>query len=822
MIPVSNQAIATRLTNGDTVKCDFSIKFITMSLDIDSSDIWEGGVEFDDSVSSDSEFQFGTAIINKCTITINNNTGKFDSYEFENQHLEISAFLINPDDPTEYADINKGCYIVNEATYTDNLITLECYDRMFLFDEPYDDATCEYPATLDEIVQSACFDLTPSYIERPYDYSKVVDLNNWTQEEVQTNITYSGGVNTFSYTFVSGEAEKLRIPMVVKPNTNYTLSMEITTGDYEEYVGVRDGVTYEHHTYIAVAKNILLLHEPLDFQQSSLLASKRIYPNASSSYNLTFNTGSLQKVYIYLDLSAVVDDTTVNFTVSNIVLSDGEISSSDTPSSSGDTEIDPVEEGYTEESDTGQESQEGSFSGSGTDTIFGSFQSDLKDITINRKPQTGTTYREVISWAAQITGCFARFNSEGKLDLKWFPNSPNGSVLSVFNKSLSKHTYSVTGVRATYKLYAENEEVLYGNEITSEPVIEVIPDSALETLDEKEVETAYNEVFTGTEGYVVELKDNEFLSSENVHAVVYYLYNKIHGFTVRRATVTNIGNILIEAGDYINVQDTKHNSVIPIRITGVRYTSGGSQTLTSAGESASISATVGNSVETRNYMNNANRATQIEYNIAREFDKDTQYKNGDYTTYNNLFYKYVGDEEEEIEDDDDFADWEQEVNTGDNGDDGNINEPIIFNATPSSTPRLLGSGGSSNLLGADNDVTVETGSDVDKNGFDKSKWQRIVLTDELFFQLARRIARPYTSGKGYEKGDFVYYEKNFYECNEDITQSGDFDDSKWKKIIISDYLNKKQNDWWVGSESEYDGLETHEENVIYFIYEDEA
>ena len=642
--------------------------------------------------------------------------------------------------------------------------------------------------------------MTPSYIERAYDYTKIADLNNWVQEEVKTTITYSGGVNSFTYTFESGEAEKLRIAMVVKPNTNYSLSMDITTGAYEEYSGVRDGVTYNHHTYLAVAKTILLLHEPLDFQQSSLLASRQIYPNASSTYSVTFNTGSLQKVYIYLDLSAVVDDTTVNFTVSNIVLSDGEQSSSNIPSSNDDSE---------------------------GDTIFGSFQSDLKDITINRKPQTGTTYREVISWAAQITGCFARFNSEGKLDLKWFPNSPNGSVSAVFNKSLSKHSYSVTGVKATYKLYAENEEVLYGNEITSEPVIEVIPDSALSSLDEKEIETAYNEVSAGFDGYVVELKDNEFLSSENVHAVVYYLYNRIHGFTVRRATVTNIGNILIEAGDYINVQDTKHNSVIPIRVTGVRYTSGGSQTLTSAGESASISATVGNSVETRNYMNNANRATQIEYNIAREFDKDTQYKNGDYTTYNNLFYKYVGDEEEEIEDDDDWADWEHEVGTGENGDDPDVNEPIIFNATPSSTPRLLGSGGTANLLGFDNDVTVDVDSDdepsgADKNGFDKSKWQRVVLTDELFFQLARRIARPYQKEKEYEKGDFVYYDKNFYECKEDIAESGDFDENKWKKIIISDYLNKKKNDWWIGTESEYDALEEHEEDVIYFLYEDET
>lgn len=31
-----------------------------------------------------------------------------------------------------------------------------------------------------------------------------------------------------------------------------------------------------------------------------------------------------------------------------------------------------------------------------------------------------TTYRQVISWAAQIAGCFARCNADGKLELKWY------------------------------------------------------------------------------------------------------------------------------------------------------------------------------------------------------------------------------------------------------------------------------------------------------------------------------------------------------------------------------------------------------------------
>lgn len=742
MIPVSNESIRDRLTSGDGVICEYSIQFINLNLTIESSDIWEGGVEFDDAVSSDSEFQFGTAIINKCTITINNNTGTYDSYEFEGKDLVVKVNLINPDNQASEI-IKKGCFTVNEATYTDNLITLECYDRMFLFDQPYDNATCEYPATLEQIVKSACYDLTPTYVDRVYDYSIIQDLRNWVLEEVYTTISYNNGVNTFTFLCESGKAEKLRIAIPVEQNTNYTLSMNITTGAYSEYSGVRENVTYNHHTYLAVAKQILLLHEPLDFQQSSLLGSDRIMPSSTDEYSVSFNSGSLQKVYLYLDLSAIVDGTNASFTISNIDFS--EISSSGNNSSSSSVSS------YTEEG-----------------TLFGSFQSDMKSLTINRRPKSGTTYREVISWVAQLTGCYARFNNEGKLDIKWFADWPDGSVLSVFNKSLAHHTYDITGIRGTYKAYAENEEVLYGNESTSYPVIEAISDDQLSDVQLTDVESAYVEVFKGSPTYVLEIKENDFLSVENAKYVVRSLYNKFYAFKIRRANVTCISNIRIEAGDLINVKDTKHNTSIWINVTGVRYTSGSAQTLTSAGEGASFSATVGNSVETRNYMKMSNRATQIEYNIAREYDETKVYSNGDYVTYNNLIYKYVGDEDsggDGGDDDDDVADWENEIQNGTDYDDPDF-EPITFNSVAPIT-RSLRSGGTVTTQDIDavpdDDNSGSSGTEIDAepdNGgsgssggssgssgsgssssssssgtpagdFDSSKWQRVVLTDEL-------------------------------------------------------------------------------------------
>ena len=47
-----------------------------------------------------------------------------------------------------------------------------------------------------------------------------------------------------------------------------------------------------------------------------------------------------------------------------------------------------------------------------------------KSYSVTTKPSSdNTTYRQVISWAAQIAGCFARCNADGKLELRWYSTS---------------------------------------------------------------------------------------------------------------------------------------------------------------------------------------------------------------------------------------------------------------------------------------------------------------------------------------------------------------------------------------------------------------
>ena len=83
MINVSSD-LREKLNNGN---CNYlSYADITLkdgtTLNLTNDDIWNGGVTIEDAVSSGT-FEVGSAVINQCTIVINNIYDKFTKYDFK-------------------------------------------------------------------------------------------------------------------------------------------------------------------------------------------------------------------------------------------------------------------------------------------------------------------------------------------------------------------------------------------------------------------------------------------------------------------------------------------------------------------------------------------------------------------------------------------------------------------------------------------------------------------------------------------------------------------------------------------------------------------
>ena len=123
-------------------------------LTLNKSDLWNNGIAIEDAISSEDHFDIGAAIINKCTITINNLYDKFSQYDFTDAKVVPYIGLVLPDGTTE--EFSKGEFTVDEPKYNSSIITLSCLDNMHLFDKDYSESSLVYPATLSQIVVEAC------------------------------------------------------------------------------------------------------------------------------------------------------------------------------------------------------------------------------------------------------------------------------------------------------------------------------------------------------------------------------------------------------------------------------------------------------------------------------------------------------------------------------------------------------------------------------------------------------------------------------------------------------------------------------------------
>lgn len=140
------------------------------TLTVDRSQIWQGGFTIEDATSSETDFQVGAAIINKFTLVLNNMYGDFTDYDF--RLAKITAKVALEARPSEI--ITKGVYIVNETSYQDPLITLECYDNMWRFEKPYALSNTTYPATLATIIREACSECDVTLGTATFPYSTTV------------------------------------------------------------------------------------------------------------------------------------------------------------------------------------------------------------------------------------------------------------------------------------------------------------------------------------------------------------------------------------------------------------------------------------------------------------------------------------------------------------------------------------------------------------------------------------------------------------------------------------------------------------------------
>lgn len=157
-------------------------------------------------------------------------------------------------------------------------------------------------------------------------------------------------------------------------------------------------------------------------------------------------------------------------------------------------------------------------------------------IVPERPADNALTFREVISWCAQIGGCFARINRSGQLELKWY------NVANIGNDSASQSTvyHNVTGVFS--QKTGTDDTVITGLRAT------------VKADENGQDDITYH---YGVSGYEIEFSGNAFITKDNAMSILQTVGNKICGMRFRKMEVTHLSDPSFEAGDLIRIPSGK-------------------------------------------------------------------------------------------------------------------------------------------------------------------------------------------------------------------------------------------------------------------------
>lgn len=255
-----------------------------------------------------------------------------------------------------------------------------------------------------------------------------------------------------------------------------------------------------------------------------------------------------------------------------------------------------------------------------------------KDYIITSAPDKDTcTYREVLAWIAQICGCFARFNSNGNLELKWYDRTSLETVIDgldggVFDvTTLSSYQTGDAADGGSFNPWNTGDvhdsgdftdmiknvhfiNTAYSHTMSVDDVVITGVRILVKTKDVVDSETGavtntdvISTHFQGTEGYIIEISENPFITEDNVNVIISYLGTQLIGLRFRKANLSVPSDPSIEAGDVAIYWDRK-GIYHPILVSRTTFITGDAQTIVSSAQTPARNSAERYSAETKNYV----------------------------------------------------------------------------------------------------------------------------------------------------------------------------------------------------------------------------
>lgn len=546
MINVSSE-FRDKLNNGN---CNYlSYADITLkdgtTLNLTNDDIWNGGVTIEDAVSSGT-FEVGSAVINQCTIVINNIYDKFTKYDFKEAVVSVQSgidlneteFDIDADDETESSytprieKIKKGVYTVDDTKYNGSIITLTCIDNMGKFDRAYSESKLEYPATLKTIVMDAC-DICGVTLNTPdFSHSDYIINTRPTDAAVTFRevIAWCGQISgNYCRCNVNGQLElKWFNQSLLEKALINLIPDSLFDGGITSWKAVDAKIgtdTIEYKEMLSIIPN----------------AGKTGYaveavPNLKLATNYTIGGQFFMQYPEDNDVAIVkILNGTKELASKEIELNDG-------------------------------------WTGFKFD-----FTSTSQNVSINigfKGDNTLYVYKPYLE--EKIPDGIYQFNG-------------------IYNSDVATDDVVITGVRVMEKKDTENSsddsDTSEGSENTTSS------------------DDGYINYQTGSDGYLISIENNELIKDGAGQTVSGFLGEQLIGFAFRKATITHISDPTLEAGDVAILTDSKFDRY-KILVSSTKFNTNNSQTTSSNAESTEKNSAVRYSAATKNYVEYRKQITQ--------------------------------------------------------------------------------------------------------------------------------------------------------------------------------------------------------------------
>lgn len=222
---------------------------------------------------------------------------------------------------------------------------------------------------------------------------------------------------------------------------------------------------------------------------------------------------------------------------------------------------------------------------------------EMGNYIVKTKPEGSITYRDVISYCAQIMGCYARINHLGRLTFGWYDFLAVGSgeldggifdtasqekYLSgdeadggTFDNYSSGYTYdsgTFVDMDAYHHFYDLYNKSINGTDIN---VTGIQITTKKDNTDKKHL--------YGTNTYALEIKDNPLIQTDSMQQVAKHIGDKIINKPFRPMSISVQGNPAIEAGD-VAVVSPKTTSSYTTVITDTTFSLFAAQSISSTAE----------------------------------------------------------------------------------------------------------------------------------------------------------------------------------------------------------------------------------------------